>query len=282
MHIYPDCYDCITRLVRAAMDIASVDDANQVHHLRQMMAIIGKHDPSTPPPVMARKVFDYLHDALGEDDLYSQIKVESHHLAMEMYPRLKALVNQEEDSFLQALKIAGTGNIVDVAHNEAYDLWDEVVKQVSQPLLGVSNKIFKQKLVEHGSLLYLADNVGETVFDRVLIEQLEMPVVYAVKGGPAMNDATYEDAVAAGIDQIAEVVKTGSTTPGTYLQDCSPEFQARFERAGLVLSKGQANYETLDDQGEKIFFLLRMKCPIVAREIGYPVGRLVLAQGKSA
>jgi uncharacterized protein with ATP-grasp and redox domains len=116
----------------------------------------------------------------------------------------------------------------------------------------------------------------------VLIEQLDVPVVYAVKGGPAMNDATYADAVAAGIDKVAEIVETGSTTPGTYLADCSPAFRERFEQAGLVLSKGQANYETLDDQGEMMFFLLRMKCPIVARAIGYPVGRLVLTRGQHA
>jgi uncharacterized protein with ATP-grasp and redox domains len=281
MHIYPDCYVCITRLAMAALNIAGADDSTQVGHLREVMEIISKHDPSTPPPAMAKKVFDYLHVALVEEDLYAQIKAESHRLAMELYPALRGLMTEGEDPLLQALKIAGTGNIIDVAHNEEYELWEEVVKQVNQPLLGISFRVFREKLTEQGKLLYLADNVGETVFDRVLIEHLDVPVVYAVKGGPAMNDATYADAVAAGIDQIAEIVETGSTTPGTYLEDCSPEFRRIFEQAGLVLSKGQANYETLDNEGERMFFLLRMKCPIVARAIGYPVGRLVFSQGRT-
>ena len=279
MHIYPECYACISHLAKAAMDIAEVDDATQVAHLRQVLVIASQHDPDTPPPSMAREVFDFLQSAMNEKDLYRQIKIESNQLAMGFYLRLKRLVRQGEDQFLQALKIAGTGNIIDVAHSEKYDLWEEVVRQVSQPILGDSVAEFKQQLAAHDSLLYLADNAGETVFDRVLIEEINIPVVYAVKGGPAMNDATLEDALAAGIDQVAEIVETGSRTPGTYLEDCSPAFRERFNQAGLVLSKGQANYETLDGQGEKMYFLLRIKCPIVARSIGYPVGRLVLKQG---
>ena len=279
MHIFTDCYACIARLAKSALDIAEQDDAAQIAHIRQVLAIASQHDPNTPPPSMAKAVFDYLHTALSEEDLYKQIKIESHQAAMNILEDLRALVYQGQDPFLQAVKIAGVGNIIDVAHSEEYVLWDEVIRQVEQPLLGDSAALFRQKLTENGELLYLADNVGETIFDRVLIEQLDVPVVYAVKGGPAMNDATYEDALAAGIDQVAEIVETGSTTPGTYLKDCSPAFRERFSRAGLVLSKGQANYETLYDQGEKVFYLLRLKCPIVAREIGYPVGRLVLRQG---
>jgi len=281
MHIFPDCYDCILRLAKSALDIAEQDDDAQIAYLRQVCTIASQHDPHTPPPSMAKEVFEYLHTVLGEKDLYKKIKVESHQLAMSILDDLRSLVHQAEDPFLQAIKIAGVGNIIDVAHNEEYKLWDEVVKQVRQPILGDSVALFKQKMSENGELLYLADNVGETVFDRVLIEQLEVPVRYAVKSGPTMNDATYEDAIAAGIDQVAEIVETGSTTPGTYLKDCSPEFRERFSQAGLVLSKGQANYETLDDQGEKMFYLLRMKCPIVAREIGHPVGTLVLQRGTS-
>jgi uncharacterized protein with ATP-grasp and redox domains len=279
MRIFPECYDCLERLVISALEIAGQDDTAQIVHFHQARAIASQHDPNLPPPSMAKEVFDYLHSALGEADLYEQIKIENHQLAMSILDDLRDLLRANQDPFLQAVKIAAVGNIIDVAHSEEYQLWDEVVKQVGQPLLGDRADLFNQKLTENGELLYLADNVGETVFDRVLIEQISKPVVYAVKSGPAMNDATYADAIAAGIDQVAEVVETGSTTPGTFLEDCSPEFRERFSQAGLVLAKGQANYETLDDQGEKIFFLLRMKCPIVAREIGYPVGRLVLRQG---
>lgn len=279
MQIFPECYECITRMAGSAMRVASVNETDQARHLRAIDEILRVHDPGIPPPFLARKVFDHLHSVLGVEDLYEGIKQESHQLAILLYERLKGLVSEGEDPFLEAIKIAATGNIIDVSHTEDYDLWDEVVSQVSQPILGGKVDQFREDLQKAEFLLYLADNVGETVFDRVLIEQLEIPVVYAVKSGPAMNDATREYAVAAEIDQIAEIVETGSTTPGTFLPDCSTEFRELFNRADLVLSKGQANFETLDDQGSKVYFLLRTKCPIVAGEIGYPVKRLVLARG---
>ena len=184
---------------------------------------------------------------------------------------------------LQALKVAAAGNVIDVVHDQKdYDLWDEVITTVNQPLSGSSVLSFRNRLKRSGPLLYLADNVGETVFDRVLIETLDAPVIYAVKSAPILNDATTEDAVKAGIDHIATVVHTGSREPGTLLEQCSGAFRDIFENAKVVLAKGQANYETLDDQGPKMFFLLRIKCAVLGREIGFPLGSLVLKQGGSA
>lgn len=179
-----------------------------------------------------------------------------------------------------ALKVAAAGNVIDVVHGKnEYDLWDEVTAAVNQPLYGKSVETFRNRLADSGSLLYLADNVGETVFDRVLIETLEVPVMYAVKSAPILNDAIKEDAVKAGIDQVAAVISTGSRGPGTLLEQCSEDFRDIFENSGVVLAKGQANYETLDGQGPKMFFLLRIKCAVIGREIGFSMGNLVLKQG---
>jgi uncharacterized protein with ATP-grasp and redox domains len=131
-------------------------------------------------------------------------------------------------------------------------------------------------------LLYLADNAGETVFDRVLIECIQVPVVYAVKGGPILNDATVEDARMAEVDRSAELISTGSNAPGTILARCSKRFQRVFAKAALVIAKGQGNYETLSEQGSKVFFLLQAKCPVIARDLGVPVSGLVLRQGGGA
>lgn len=264
------------------MKAVDVDESVQIQILRQILPILSQHDPSAPPPTMARKVFDFLFGSLGEADFYSDVKIDSHDAAMALYPRLKELVHEGEEPFLQALKIAGTGNIMDVTVQEEIDLLQEIHHQLTQPLPRDEVRNFRQLVNRSKYLLYIADNVGETVFDRVLIEELDIPVKYVVKGGPAMNDATYQDAVNAGIDQVAEIIETGSQTPGTDLEDCSPEFRQLFHESDLVLSKGQANYETLDNQGKKMYFLLRAKCPIVAEKIGFPVGRLVFARGSGS
>lgn len=281
MRTFPECYGCVERIANSAMEGVALDGTSLQVYLDKALAVTDQHDPMLPPPKMAKAVFDCLQTEMGIRDYFEHKKNESNRLAIGILEALRNIVRSSKDPFLEAVKIAGVGNIIDVAHVEDYDLWDEVETHARQTILGDSLDAFKQKLTEVEELLYLADNAGETVFDRVFIEQLNVPVVYAVKGGPAMNDAMLADAIAAGIDQVAEIVETGSATPGTYLPDCSPEFRERFNRAGLVLSKGQANYETLDDQGDKVFFLLRTKCPVVAREMGFPIGRLVLKQGYS-
>jgi uncharacterized protein with ATP-grasp and redox domains len=212
--------------------------------------------------------------------LFNRVKKEGTRLALSIYPDLVDLVSKGSERLEQAIKISASGNVIDVVHNDDYNLWDEVIRTVSQPLLGNGLEVFRKRLKEVDRLLYLGDNTGETVFDRVLIEALDIPVIYAVKGGAILNDATYSDAVDAGLDRVTTIVETGSRGPGTILSECSPEFKRLFEESDLILSKGQANYETLDQAGDQIFFLLRIKCPVVSREIGYPVGNLVFEQGK--
>jgi len=139
---------------------------------------------------------------------------------------------------------------------------------------GAASRLFPVK-----QILYLADNTGETVFDRVLIETLDLPVIYAVKEGPILNDATREDAIAAGLDQVAKIVSTGSDAPGTILARCSESFQQLYNQAKLIIAKGQANYETLSAGGPRVFFLLQAKCPVIAGDLGVPLRSIILKQG---
>jgi hypothetical protein len=203
-------------------------------------------------------------------------------LALSFIDQLRGLIHEKPDALEQGLKISASGNVIDIIHSSDYDLWQEVKNTVESELMGAGLNAFKQRIKEASHILYLADNVGETIFDRVFIETLDIPVIYAVKSGPILNDAILEDALAAGIDEIAEIIETGSQAPGTILSQCSPEFRDLFNGSNLVISKGQANYETLDEQGDKVFFLLRVKCPVLSRQLEAPLGSLVLKQGQPA
>jgi uncharacterized protein with ATP-grasp and redox domains len=152
---------------------------------------------------------------------------------------------------------------------------------LAQPFATDDGAAFRDALSRAGQVLYLADNAGETVFDRLLIETLDARVFYAVKSGPVLNDATRDDALAAGVDGVADIVTTGSDAPGTILGRCSGEFRRLYDEAELVIAKGQANYETLSDGGPRIFFLLQAKCPVTAREARVPVGSIILRQGRT-
>ena len=136
---------------------------------------------------------------------------------------------------------------------------------------------FKEAISQAEEILYLADNAGEIVFDRLLIEQLPMDrVTVVVKGEPVINDATLQDAVVAGLDKIVEVTDNGSDAPGTILESCSQSFINHFDKADLVIAKGQGNYETLSDVDKNIFFILKAKCPVISRNIGCEVGEMIL------
>lgn len=148
----------------------------------------------------------------------------------------------------------------------------------TQPLRGDISALF-QAAAEARHILYLTDNAGEIFFDRVLIEALpaEKMTIF-VRGAPVINDATMEDAVSAGLPEIAPVFDNGSDAPGTLLEDCSEKFRVCFERADMIIAKGQGNYETLSETKRSIFFLFVVKCPVIAAHVRAPVGTLVVSR----
>ncbi|MFO7578794.1 MAG: ARMT1-like domain-containing protein, partial [Nitrosomonas halophila] len=173
-------------------------------------------------------------------------------------------------------RLSIAGNIIDFGPNPDYDLENVVNRLLTQDFAINDIEQLRQHLETAGSVLLIGDNAGETVFDRLLIETLSMPVTYAVRGGPVINDATFYDAVAAGIDRVAKVIDNGTQIPGTILRETSPAFQVCFEAADLILAKGMGNYETLSTIPGPIFFLFQVKCPVIATDIGTTQGSMVL------
>jgi len=141
---------------------------------------------------------------------------------------------------------------------------------------------FRDAVRRAENILYLADNAGEIVLDRLLIGQLPVErVTVVVKGEPVINDATMDDAIIAGLPKIVEVIDNGSDAPGTILETCSQAFRNRFENTDLIIAKGQGNYETLSDANKNIFFILKAKCPIIARDLGCEIGEMILRKSEA-
>lgn len=279
MQTFPECFTCLVQQALSSMKAANVDQKTQIQTLQQILPILETANTCQSPSELAEKTNRRIRELVKIDDPYQEVKNRTHLQAMQQLDALRVLAKQGDNHLEQVLKTGAAGNVIDVVHADNYDLWREVETTVHQALQGGGLAPFRRVLKSSTYLLYIADNVGETVFDRVVIESLDIPVIYAVKSGPILNDATLKDAQAAGIDQVAEIIQSGSRGPGTILSQCTTEFRELLEEASIVLAKGQANYETLDSQGDKIFFLLRVKCQIISREIGYPVGSLVFKQG---
>jgi len=237
---------------------------------------------SDPPPKTGKLVYGLVDKISGKDNPYEQVKKEHINLALKMLPELTRFIEKSSDKLDSALKISSAGNIIDLgalsvlgdiqqtldnALNSQHDRWD------IEPL--------SEKLGDAKSVLVLGDNAGETVFDRVLLSVIgelysEAKIYFSVRNAPIINDATYEDAIASGIDEYAEIISTGSDAPGILLDEISEKFRNNFYDADIVISKGQGNYETLNDIDRDIFFLLTVKCDVVAKHFSLPVGASVL------
>ena len=279
MKTYLDCYPCFLRQALEAARMAGAGERQQKAVLDRVLDVLGQIEPSSTPPEIGDQVHRIVRQEVSNSDPYRAAKEASTRQALALYPRLKSLLAEANNPLEVGVRLSIAGNIIDLAAFGEYDLWSTVERVLAQPFAINDGVALREALSGAGQVLYLADNAGETVFDRVLIEALDMPVIYAVKGGPILNDATRDDALAAGVDRVAEVTSTGSDAPGTILDRCSEEFRRLYDEAELIIAKGQANYETLSEESTKVFFLLQTKCPVIARDVGVPVGSIVLKQG---
>ncbi|MCG2767078.1 MAG: ARMT1-like domain-containing protein [Anaerolineae bacterium] len=279
MRTYLDCYPCFVRQALEAARMAGADQERQRVVLNRVLGALRKIDIASTPPEIGDLIHRIVREETGADDPYRAGKAGSTRQALALYPHLKGLVEDSVDHLDMAVRLAIAGNIIDLGLGTDYDLSESVERVVSQHFAIDDNLALREALGRAKWVLYLGDNAGETVFDRVLIETLDVPVTYVVKGGAILNDATLDDARAAGLDQVARLVPNGSDAPGTILERSSDGFRQLYEEAELIIAKGQANYETLSGEGDRIFFLLQTKCPVIAADIGAPVGSIVLKQG---
>jgi len=275
-------FDCIPCFVRQALDsVRRATDDERVHEqvLRATLRAISEMDLRASPPAMGHKIHRFVRDRVGESDPYREMKDQSNQLALALYPALKSQVERSANPMDTAVRLAIAGNVIDIAVKGDLGQIDvnEAVEHALTTTFDGDVDAFASAVSTANSILYLADNAGEIVFDRLLIEQLPLKkVTVAVRGAPVINDATMVDAHVAGITDLVDVIDNGSDVPGTILDECSEAFRRRFDEAGLIIAKGQGNYETLSDVKKDIFFVLKAKCPVIARDIGCEVSSLVL------
>jgi len=274
--------DCIPCFVRQALDATRfVTDDVRVHErvLREVLRAASEMDLSVTPPEMGLRIHRAIRELTGVADPYREVKERFNRAALALYPELKARVRAAADPLEAAARLAIAGNIIDFGVRSSIETAEVealIHGALDAPLEG-SVAPLRAALDEADRILFLADNAGEIVFDRLLIEELPLErVVVAVKGSPIINDATRADAEVAGLTDLVEVIDNGSDAPGTLLGVCSEAFRRRFEEADVVIAKGQANYETLSEADQDIFFLLQAKCAVIARDLGCPVGSFVL------
>ncbi len=263
--------------------LLELPEADCLAMLREFAGRFDEFNLEDPPPKTSIILFDMISHYSGLKDPFKAIKKESTEKALALYPDLKKRVELASAPLSLAAKYAVAGNVIDFGVASKFDLGVELDRVVDDGAFGHWREdSFFNALERAEWLLYLGDNTGETVMDRLFIETIVKetgtPVSYVVREKPIINDAILEDALAAGLDGCAEIVSSGCCAPGTILDLCSPKFLNLFYNAPLIVSKGQGNYETLSGVEAPIFFFLKAKCSVVADHLGVQLGDLVLTK----
>ena len=277
MRIHHECVACAINQCQKIVEMSLADEVScRKAMLFSLKSASELFSEDSIPSVVGGLLFLDLYDFIGNNDPFENYKRVSNEVA-------KGLVGHFSGADLgMALKLAIAGNVVDFSTGYNPEKLEGDIKRVLEEGLYIdhSDELFR-RLKGAKTLLYLVDNCGEIYFDRLFIERLleEFPhlrVTVAGKEGPIINDATVEDLVNAGFGELAEVISTGSRLPGTPIEHVSDEFLEVFRSVDVIIAKGQANFETLSELNDsRIFFLLKAKCPAIAREIGVPMGSLL-------
>jgi len=282
MKVLPECYVCAMRQALSACRLVS-DDVD-FHHRAMWAAadhLARTASRDITPPEAGEGLYRMIREMSGSPDPFAEQKREQNDVVLEILPWLRDTVAAADDPLLMAVRLAIAGNVVDPGAQASFDLEESVIEATEGEGRQEHYPAFTDSLGRAGNVLLIADNCGEIVFDRVLIETMRearegLDVTVAVRAGPIINDVTEKEARDVGIDRLARIISSGSEMPGTVLERTTDEFREAFESADLVISKGQGNWETLEDCEREAFFMFQAKCPVVAAVNSCREGSLLL------
>lgn len=291
MKTYLDCIPCFFKQAIEACKILGLPDDKIKSILDKVAIQIPEIKMTSSPPEMGRIIHRIIREQTNNPDPYKKFKQKSNEIALETYPNLKRIVQNSENRLLKAIGLAIAGNIIDYGAifdlninkeiNSILDSEEEKIKNENSKYFGYMD--FIKSLKNTKILLYLADNAGEILFDRILIEEIiasypNIKIYCAVRGSPIINDCNFDDAVSAGIDKLSTIISNGSDAPGTILDSCSKNFLKIWNQSDLIISKGQGNFESLSGVQDNIFFMFIVKCQVLAKDIGCNLRDVILCR----
>lgn len=271
------CVPCFLKTYKRLFQKLDVSETQQKVLLEYFYTTI-ENDGSGFAPIIQRNLNKTFCRILNIDDPFKEEKEESNRVALELYDEWKPKVIESENPFNLALRLAIAGNIMDYGASDSFDIHKTIDRVIASDFAVDNSEVLRQQLLKASKVLYLGDNAGEIVFDRLFIETImHGNISFAVKGAPVLNDVTMDDSVQVGMHYAADVISNGYDAPSTILERCSREFQEDFRSADLIISKGQGNLEgLLSESDPRIFFLLMVKCDLIAETLGVKKGDFVV------
>jgi hypothetical protein len=271
------CEECFLKTYRRLFQKFNVNETQQRAFLTFFDFTMENQSEKSSPEIQ-RNLNRTLCHIIGVNDPFAEEKEENNRIALELYRKWKPKVLESENPFELALRLAIAGNIMDYGANNSFDIEQTIEKVLNADFAIDHSKLLRQRILDAKQILYLGDNAGEIVFDRLLIETImHNNVTFAVKGSPVLNDVTMKDAIDTDISNVADVISNGYDAPSTLLNHCSEEFLKIYKSADLIISKGQGNLEGLLDVNDpRIFFILMVKCDVIAERLKVRKGSFIV------
>ena len=281
MNLKSDCLSCLLNQSLRVTKHLNLDEQTSKEMMQIASASIANY-AEVSPPVAASDLYPKLGAVIGNNDVYKELKELSTKEAMKLLPKVQKEVKNVSD----ALKSAVAGNVIDFATPNHFDLTEEFEKVFDTDFAIDDESLFFEKLEEAKSFMIVGDNVGEHVFDKLLLETIKksypnLKLYYAVRGKPIINDVTLVEAKEIGIDKVCNLVDSGVDTPGLAYDHADGEFMKLYNSMDLIIAKGMGNYECLEGVKDKrIFHLFKVKCDVVSSDVGAELGSLIFMKNR--
>jgi len=272
--------DCIPCILNSLLRLLKKDVIPQEQHeeaMRLLLSHLSQANYHQSPVSLGREMHRMIRNLLNNPDPYLAVKNESNKMMLEQIDHFYARIEESKDPFQTALRLAIAGNVIDYGPQHQMDVWEIIDRVLQEPLAVDDSELLRSELSESKQLLYVGDNCGEIVMDKLFLEEIAHPNAYfAVRGQPAINDATLHDALEVGINKLAQIITTGDDAPGAVWETTSPEFKNIFLESDVIISKGQGNLEGLIDVNHNIYYLFVVKCDLIADRVGAKTGDFIV------
>ncbi len=282
MKLQEKCIPCIVSQSIKVADMVGIDDKNDL--LKEMFRYLSDVDFSNiSSPELIGENFNVLKRITGNGDPYKETRKKYNKMFLDRIDLFEEEIAKSEDDFMEAVKYAIIGNVIDFnpIHKLTVSDVNEKFETLKTESLEIDDTRELQKDIDQAkSILYLGDNCGEICLDKILIKKIKernpaCQIYFATRGSAVVNDSVEDDAYLVGMDEYASIISNGDCSLGTVLTRTSKEFNNIYYNADIIIAKGQANYECLSNEDENIYFLLMTKCDVIAKSIGVPEMKMI-------
>lgn len=275
--LHPECISCMTKIHLDKCPKEMSEDKKR-EYMQKVLKVLAEAPLNYGAPVIVRTINAIQEEMFGMKQEYAEIKKHYNQIMMEHEEQVNEKLMQSEDSVKTAIQYAMIGNYIDFGAriNVNEEQLTELLNDSDR--FAIDEKQYgelTEDLKKAHKLVYLTDNCGEIVMDKLLIHEIQkkypaLDITVLVRGAEVINDATMEDAVQVGLTEMARVIPNGSDIAGTWMEELSEEAKAVLEEADVIISKGQGNFETLRKCKMNIYYIFLCKCELFANTFQVP------------